>query len=232
MNDLAVEPFVGFRIFRVDRRTTTLTSFTSLGKLTNWLPGAVAESSCTHAPLHGPMPPALNCTCGIWAVKSRRDLSRAYGQLAPRALSVDAERRRKYQKKNWDEPTALSMTMDEFLRQMAQMTQQRRQLPGLSALGSQGQPFRYVVQPQRQKPHPRQLVPIRDEHLGWLVSARVKLWGVVHEHERGYRAQYAQIIPETIRWWPRQGAWNRPKLLAHIIQKYSIAEGGEQLWDN
>ena len=52
------------------------------------------------------------------------------------------------------------------------------------------------------------------------VSARVMLWGVVVEHQRGYRAEWAELMPETIRWWPRLGFKHNQKLLEAIQRRY------------
>lgn len=226
MTDFAVEPFVGFRIFRVDMSRNVLTSFTSLGKLGAWMPGEIQESSCYHAQGHGKMPPAFNCTCGIWAVKSRRDLVRAYPHLADGVMARHMKNRRK--KKVKQQLSKGEMSVQEMLDAMVKMSKGFARMasvppstPGRSA--SRPIQFQMVSRPSRG----RSFVQVRHDPPVYLMSARVHLWGIVHEHQRGYRAQFAQIIPETIRWWPRQGAWFRPKQLAHIIDKYSVTEGGE-----
>lgn len=230
MTDFATEPFIGFRIFRVDMSRNVLTSFTSLGKLGAWMPGEIQESSCFHAQGHGKMPPAFNCTCGIWAVKSRRDLVRAYPHLADGVMARHEKHRRK--KKVKQQLTKGEMSVQEMLDAMARMSKSFARMasvppstPGRSA--SQPLQFQTVTRRGYSYPHPRQRVQVRLDPPVYLMSARVQLWGIVHEHQRGYRAQFAQIIPETIRWWPRQGAWFRPAQLRHIIDKYSVTEGGE-----
>lgn len=51
------------------------------------------------------------------------------------------------------------------------------------------------------------------------VSARIEQWGVVIEHEMGYRSEYARIIPESIQYFPR-GTHQHKKLVAYLREKY------------
>lgn len=55
------------------------------------------------------------------------------------------------------------------------------------------------------------------------VSARIEQWGVVIEHERGYRSEFARIIPETIQWYPRPKFHQNRKLLLHLREKYAAS---------
>lgn len=225
---LGAEPFVGFRIFRVNEQDNTLMSFTPLGKHSPWLPGQIMESVCSHVPQHGPQPPHLNCTCGFWSVKSRRDLVRAYPSLAQRVMNQwKRERHFRESEAKKHKPIVghrieMDVAIQNFLTGLAGM---QGTLVALGGSGSKKSPLVFVHTPKTRGKYGGELT--------LLVSARVNLWGVVQEHERGYRAQYAQIIPETIRWWPRQGAWFKPAQLRHIIDKYTVAtEGGEHIAAN
>lgn len=55
------------------------------------------------------------------------------------------------------------------------------------------------------------------------ISAQVEQWGVVIEHEQGYRSEYARIIPESIQEWPRsKDSWRNRKLVNLLREKYTF----------
>lgn len=55
----------------------------------------------------------------------------------------------------------------------------------------------------------------------YVVSARIQQWGIVIEHEWGYRSEYARIIPETIQMYPRQDKVRYRNLIKELRRKYS-----------
>lgn len=83
------EPVVGVRLFGINYNKLLLTS---LAQRVNdfWLPGEIKQSVCGRAPEHGVVPPAADCTCGIWSCKSRTGLNKSFSDmLAFQATSVD-----------------------------------------------------------------------------------------------------------------------------------------------
>lgn len=64
--------------------------------------------------------------------------------------------------------------------------------------------------------------PVQFSFGGWsqelLVSAQIEQWGIVIEHQWGYRSEYARIIPETIQVYPRRQQHH--KLIKHLREKY------------
>lgn len=193
--DYGAAPFVAYRIFGFNEKQSLLTSLTRVGQNRPWMPGEIQHSMCTMAPNHGHGPPHLNCSCGIWAVKSRRLINYAYPEMAAHNLAAHERARREREPVAIVVPSGMTGTTTFTFR---------------GGTGSPTSPFVYNFGPKFRPP--------------LMLSARVFLWGVVHEHQYGYRAEYAKIIPETIRWWPRRGRWFKPKLLSHIIDKYTIAE--------
>jgi hypothetical protein len=172
--ELGASPFEGFRIFGLDHKQSLLTS---IAYPDIWVPGEVKESDCKIVHKHGHLKPHDKCTCGIWAVKSRRAIHRSYPRLAAQQMRDN----------------------------------ERRTVPPLPQTGMIFQ-F-WVFYPQRT-----------------FLSARIQLWGTVIEHQWGYRGEYAQIIPESIQWWPRIGSYHKPKLLAHLREKYAAqipSDGGQ-----
>ena len=125
------------RVFRVNKETLTLTSIA--GGREEWYPGEIKQSRCKVALGHEDLKPSLNCTCGIWACKNRRELHKLFG----------------------------------FCND--------------------------------------------------IVSAQVELWGVVIEHEFGYRAEFARIIPESITAYPRREKPRNVRLVRHLRAKYNVA---------
>jgi hypothetical protein len=55
-----------------------------------------------------------------------------------------------------------------------------------------------------------------------VVSAQVEQWGVVIEHEGGYRSEYARIIPETIQVYPRPRRPRHVKLIKKLREVYAV----------
>jgi hypothetical protein len=61
---------------------------------------------------------------------------------------------------------------------------------------------------------------VRDKYPQW-ISARVEQWGVVIEHEWGYRSEYARIIPDTIQAYPRSGRNKKyDRVIKYLREKY------------
>lgn len=53
------------------------------------------------------------------------------------------------------------------------------------------------------------------------VSARIEQWGIVIEHETGYRSEYARIIPESIQAFPRNILNKRyDRVIKYLREKY------------
>lgn len=76
--DITATPVEGTRLFLLSRKNLLLMSVMYGGA---WLPGEDQQSTCNHVRAHGPMPPAMGCTCGIWSCSSRSGLIRSYPQL-------------------------------------------------------------------------------------------------------------------------------------------------------
>jgi hypothetical protein len=55
------------------------------------------------------------------------------------------------------------------------------------------------------------------------VSAQIEQWGVVIEHEWGYRSEYARIIPQSIQVYPRTEKPRHKKLITLLREKYGIS---------
>lgn len=155
--DLATEPIIGFRIFRLHEPTTRLTSVAY--NTETWLPGEQKQSKCTISGVHVIHEPHEKCTCGIHAAKSRKRLSLVYPGLAYR----------------------LTMEPKDPL-------------------------VRFFTFPQNPPTE--------------FVSAQIRLWGTVIEHYNGYRAQWGEIIPETLQWWPRRAYKHNNKRLQHLREVY------------
>lgn len=74
---------------------------------------------------------------------------------------------------------------------------------------------------------------------GWLTSgrwkdttyasARVRIWGRIIEHENGYRAEWMEVLGQSIQWWPRRAYKHNNKLLHRLREIYSQS-GGTELW--
>jgi hypothetical protein len=56
----------------------------------------------------------------------------------------------------------------------------------------------------------------------YYVSAQVEIWGKCIEHEWGWRAQYARIIPDTIQIYPRVNGRrvSHERYIGHLRRKY------------
>ncbi len=55
----------------------------------------------------------------------------------------------------------------------------------------------------------------------YTIYARIQQWGVVIEHQNGYRSEFARIIPESITFYPRQNkSSHNKKLISYLRQKY------------
>lgn len=59
-------------------------------------------------------------------------------------------------------------------------------------------------------------------------SARVRIWGRIIEHENGYRAEWMEVLGQSIQWWPRRAYKHNNKLLHRLREIYS--QEGSQLW--
>jgi hypothetical protein len=57
---------------------------------------------------------------------------------------------------------------------------------------------------------------------GDIFTARVEIWGVVIEHEWGYRSEFARIIPQSIQAWPRYHAAPMRKCVNNLRNKYAV----------
>lgn len=70
------------------------------------------------------------------------------------------------------------------------------------------------------KTFPMMVNPLYKKNHLLFVSAQILQWGIVIEHEWGYRSEYAQIIPETIAVWPRVSGAHR-KLVQRLREIYA-----------
>lgn len=73
---LGSQPIQAIRVFRLNYQTLELESIATTREV--WLPYEIKQSSCYHAKAHGFIKPEENCTCGIWACKSRKSLVRTF----------------------------------------------------------------------------------------------------------------------------------------------------------
>lgn len=157
--DITAEPIEALRLFRIDLKTSRLMSLNATYGY--YEPGEVIRSQCKVSRHHQDLKPEFGCTCGIWAVKSRRYVHQV---LHPSWVIPDLNKN-----------------------------------PLTPMLG----------------------IPARMSELDTFLTGRVLLWGRVIEHEIGYRAEFAQIIGQTLQWYPRKRVEPRKKLLAHLREVYS-----------
>ena len=73
--ELAIEPIVATRLFRLDPNKLVLMS---IAKDDVWEPCEIKQSICYHAKAHGYTKPEFRCTCGIWSCKTRAALKRTF----------------------------------------------------------------------------------------------------------------------------------------------------------
>ena len=83
MAELAIEPTVATRLFRLDPNKLVLMS---IAKDEVWEPCEIKQSVCHHAKAHGYTKPEFLCTCGIWSCKTRAALRRTFPFLGASQL--------------------------------------------------------------------------------------------------------------------------------------------------
>jgi hypothetical protein len=148
--EYGASPVQSIRVLEIDFKDLILTSIGFSKEI--WIPGEVKRCACKMTRHHEITKPSLNCTCGIWACKSRKGLGKTF---------------------------PFHVAVSQFPKELRGQYKCTRQY----------------------------------------VSAQIQQWGIVIEHERGFRSEYARVIPETIQFWPRTFSRNR-NLIQLLRRKY------------